>query len=89
MKIESNFSYLRDASVARLATNGAPLRTGSPTMKGAFAPVGEWLIATRDFRLLGGHGHDWFCEGADIKAGQRFRLLRAGTPAEAAVWEIA
>jgi hypothetical protein len=87
-KIESEFNYLRDASVARME-NGTPLRVGFPSPEGAFVPVGEWLIATRNFRLLGGNGQDWEDPGAYIKAGQRFRLRRAGSPAEAAVWEIA
>ena len=88
MTIESNFSYLRDASVATLA-NGDSLRAGCPSATGAFVPAGEWLIATRDFHLPGGWGQGWESEGAAVKAGQRFRLRRAGTPADAAIWEVA
>ena len=87
-KIESEFNYLHNASVARLA-NGNQLRVGFPCDRGAFVPSGEWLIAVRDFLLPGGNGQDWEDPGAYVKAGQRFRLRRAGTPTDAAIWEIA
>lgn len=83
-KIESYVHYLHDASVARLA-NGGQLAVGCPTAKGAFPPEGEWMIATRAFWLPGLRGDP----GADVTAGQRFRLSRAGSPEEASIWEIA
>ena len=76
-KIENNFNYLHDASVAQV-TDGRPLRVGFPSPGAAFVHAGEWLVATRNFRLPGGAGHDWVSEGANVEAGQRFRLLRAG-----------
>ena len=87
MRIESEFNYLHDASVAQVVENGNPLRVGFPSPKGAFVHSGEWLVATRDFNLPGGNG--WGDPGTDVKAGQLFRLRRAGSAVEAAIWEIA
>ena len=86
--VESNKQYLRDASVAQML-NGDPLVVGCPTAQGAFAPEGEWLVATRAFHLEGGWGQGWEDPGVDVKAGQMFRLRRAGSPSDAAIWEIA
>ena len=84
MKFENEVNYLRDASVAKVVGGGAPLRVGFPCPGGAFVRSGEWLVATRNFRLLGGVGGE-----GEVKEGQRFRLLRAASPVDLAVWEIA
>ena len=87
--IENEFNYLHDASVAKVVDGGTPLRVGFPSPKAAFCHSGEWLVATRDFRLPGGSFPDGVTSGANVEAGQRFRLRRAGSPVDAAVWEIA
>ena len=59
-------------------------------------PLNQWVTASRDFALSGGHGGvedtAWKTDDVQIKAGQKFRLVNKGsylkfvlTPVQ---WEI-
>jgi hypothetical protein len=89
MKIESNYSYLRDASVVDA---GEVRILGNPRPGMARCTPGRWMTAIKNFRFHGGCGGYgltlWGNEGVDIKAGQRFRLLEYGCPDCASIWEV-
>lgn len=91
MTIKSNYSYLPDGAVLDTASR-ALCSFGPAKPESVAVPVGRWLTAGRAFHLRGGRGGagagEWSDEGAPVQAGQRFRLVRRGTAASAAVWEI-
>lgn len=85
--VYSNYSYLPDGRVLEPASL-ARCFAGPAKPESVFPPTGEWLVAAEGFHLRGGWGADWEDAGADVRAGGRFRLLSAGSPAVWAVWEV-
>ena len=88
MIVQSNYSYLDNVPLeAEIADTWERVRSGI-----VYPPEGQWLTATKGFRLPGGWGgsgpYEWKDDGYFVKAGQRFRLVQKGDPLSAAVWEV-